>query len=334
MTFSMPGPDRRSVLTGIAGLGLAGCSAAERTPKAKTSTGTTDGHTPSSRSPSVTLKPAEPYKALSSEVAPRCKLAAAEAVTRALTWTDGNAGDALSRLDGLHNGRQLVLALQPLLSDDDACVTSVVYPQYGGLNAALTSASVMLVGRQTLMRPDLARPRTREFIVDVRLSGTRQKWNITSAKVGRVPVPATAPAAAQRLLENSRVFLPEPARADLAAGAISKEVVTIVETLSQQWRLSVQVLRTGHPTNVFGTDRLSNHSRGRAVDIWEIDGVPIIGSARALWEPVIKEAARLGSTEIGGPQLPRDTNGLPSVFFANATHQDHLHLGFEPVKAT
>lgn len=326
-----PGPKRRSVLSaGLATLGLAACSTPSPRRTAEASPEVTRSRVPSSGSSRPALQRAKPYEPLPREVIPRCKIAAAEAVTRALTWTGGSAGDAASRLDGVHNGAQLASALEPLLSDDDACVTSVVYPQYGGLNAALTSASVMVVGRQTLMGRDATAPRTREFIVDVRLSGKGREWSITSATVGKLAVAANPPATVRRLLENSRVFLPEPARADLSAGVISDEVVSIVERLSRQWRLSIQVLRTGHPLNVFGTDRLSNHSRGRAVDIWAIDGVPVIGSERDLWEPVIREAARLGSTEVGGPRLPLDANGLPSVFFTNATHQDHLHLGFEP----
>ena len=32
-----------------------------------------------------------------------------------------------------------------------------------------------------------------------------------------------------------------------------------LDTLSRSWRLHVQVLRSGHPLNVYGTKRLSNH---------------------------------------------------------------------------
>ncbi|NNM47848.1 hypothetical protein [Knoellia koreensis] len=218
------------------------------------------------------------------------------------------------------------------MTDDTASVTSVVYPQYGGLNATLTSASVMLVGRQTLLGRDEDRPRSREFIVDVRLSGRDNAWRVTGATIGRTPPAGETDAETRRLLANTRVSLPEPARADLQAADISDEVVALLNALSQSWRLDVQVLRTGHPRNVFGTDRMSNHTRGRAVDIWAINGTPVIGAPRSLWEPVLKEAARLGSTEVGGPRLPERSTGLPAVFFTNPTHQDHLHLGFEPDK--
>lgn len=336
MTATLVRLTRRSVVAGLAGVGLAACSRPEPAPPAtaQTSQGGTTATTSGlpRRTSGATLRPAKPYTPLPGEIAPRCKITAVEAVGRALTWTDGRAGEIGARLKDLHNGAQLAAALDPLLSNDDACVTSVVYPQYGGLNVKLTSASVMLVGRQVLLGQGESVSRTRDFIVDVRLSRAGQEWNVTGATVGKVPATTRISVPVQRLLDNPKVVLPTPARADLAAGAVSDEVVSILEGLSRRWRLSVQVLRTGHPKNVFGTDRLSNHNRGRAVDIWAIDETPLIGSARDLWEPIVIEAARLGSTEIGAPNLPLNARGLPSVFFTNATHQDHLHLGFEVVK--
>ena len=280
----------------------------------------------------ATLPPARRYVPLGEEVRPKGKQTAARAIEQALTWTDSQGRDIARRLAHLPNATSIADMLQPLATEDAASVTSVIYPQYGGLNAKLTRASVMLVGRQTLLHQGRERPSVREFVVDVRLTARPSVWDITSATVGITPPPGEPGPEARALLANPRVGIPEPARADLEGAVISPKVAFLLNTLSESWRLDVQVLRTGHPRNVFGTTRVSNHTRGRAFDIWAINGTPVIRAARSLWEPVVKEAARLGSTEVGAPGLPEQSKGLRPVFFTNPTHQDHLHLGFEPDK--
>jgi hypothetical protein len=284
---------------------------------------------PSSAGSTGTLPAVRPYRPLPQEVLPECKTAAVAAVSKALTWAESDGAEAAARLGGGDHGRQLALAFRPLLRGEVASAMEPIYPQYGGLDDNRATASVMLVGRQLLLAEGASRPRAREFVVDVRLSRAGSRWAVTSARVGVPPRPARPDAAARELLTNGRIVLPEPARADVVSGGIGGEVTGLLNRLSSRWKLHVQVLRTGHPVNVFGTGRMSNHTRGRAVDIWAIDDTPLIGSPRSLWEPVVIEAARLGATEIGSPALPRGRAGLPPVFFANATHADHLHLGFE-----
>lgn len=321
---------RRGVLGALVAVGLSACSTpAKRGLGADAPASPSTTNRPMRR---VTLPPAKAYMPLPDEVLPQCKKAAADAISRALTWSSSDGMGITRRLAGLPEGARLAAALRPLVSDDTASVTSVVYPQYGGLDATLTDASVMLVGRQTLLGRDEDGPRSREFIVDVRLSGGGNAWAVNGATIGQAPPAGETDNETRRLLANARVSLPEPARADLMAAIISPDVTALLNTLAQTWRLDVQVLRTGHPRNVFGTDRLSNHTRGRAVDIWAINGTPVIGAPRSLWEPVLKEAARLGATEVGGPGIPERSTRLPAVFFTNPTHRDHLHLGFEPDK--
>ena len=327
----MPGSQdmtRRAVLGGLVAVGLPACSA----PRPKEAANSSDPSPEASPSPEGTLTPAQAYAPLPGEVRPACKKTAADAVQRALTWSDSDGRDVFQRLADLPDGDRIAESLRPLATDDAACVTSVAYPQYGGLNSRLSSASVMLVGRQTFLRQGGGQPRAREFILDMRLSLRGSDWRITSIEIGQTPPAGNPDPETGRLLANPHVRLPEPARADLEAAVIIPEVATLLNALSHSWRLDVQVLRTGHPRNVFATDRISNHTRGRAIDIWAINGTPVVKATRSLWEPVLKEAARLGSTEVGGPGLPERATNLPPVFFTNPTHEDHLHLGFEPVR--
>lgn len=323
---------RRDMLAALTVVGLSACS----TPRVQGSPGgARTGAKPTLSSPpaqGASLPRARSYVPLRDEIRPRCKEAAARAIEQALTWSDSQGNAISRRLSGTPAAARVADMLRPLVTDDAASVASVIYPQYGGLNSALTKASVMVVGRQTLLGQGEDRPRVREFIVDVRLSASSGVWSVSSATVGIAPSPGELGPEARALLDNPRIRLPEPARADVAAAVISPDVVALLNTLSQSWRLDVHVLRTGHPRNVFGTNRVSNHTRGRAVDIRAINGIPVIGAERSLWEPVAKEAARLGSTEVGAPGLPEKTTKLPPVFFTNPTHKDHLHLGFEPKK--
>ena len=102
---------------------------------------------------------------------------------------------------------------------------------------------------------------------------------------------------------------------------------------------SVAVLRSGHPRKVFGASTVSNHTTGRAVDIWAVDGVPVIRQNNGITyeESSVaradrkQPAFRVTSTllrkeqvgEIGSP-WNLDPSGQPS--FTDPVHQDHLHV--------
>ncbi len=50
-------------------------------------------------------------------------------------------------------------------------------------------------------------------------------------------------------------------------------------TLSADYRLGVSVVRSGHPTYVFGTARPSDHPQGRAFDTFRINGRLVVDLA-------------------------------------------------------
>jgi len=265
-------------------------------------------------------------------VRPDCKEAAVAAVAAALTWSPAqSAASAASRVETVGGEGGIAMALRPFLEDHAASNVRVIYPQYGGLSDTARTASVMVLAEQTYLAARERTPRRREFIVDVRLARSGTTWHATRAFVPKVPLekrPLSKSAA--KLLGNRKVILASPARADIAGGLIDEGILQLLLSLSGKWRLDVQVLRSGHPVNVFATNRKSNHTRGRAVDIWAIDGIPVIDKKRCDWGAVMREASRLGATEIGGPDVPTDRKP-PSPYFTNLVHQDHVHLGFEQV---
>jgi len=205
----------------------------------------------------------------------------------------------------------------------------VIYPQYGGLSDTVRTASVMVLAEQNYLATPHSTPRRREIIVDVRLARSGNTWHATRALVPKLPTESRPLSkSAAKLLDNRKVILASPARADIAAGLIDESILQLLLSLSSKWRLDVQVLRSGHPVNVFPTNRKSNHTRGRAVDIRAIDDIPVIDHSRSDWEAVMREASRLGATEIGGPAVPTDRKS-PTPYFTNLVHQDHVHLGFK-----
>lgn len=193
----------------------------------------------------------------------------------------------------------------------------IVYPQYGGLLES--AASVMVVAEV---------PAT--TVIDVRLARRGDRWTVTDLRRARRPDRA-APAPDRptaSLLANPRVALPGPAVADLEAGAVDPRIVALLDRLSADFRVSVSVLRSGHPWFVYGTRTTSNHSRGRAVDVWAIDRTPIVSMApddRRLHR-FITSARSLGATEIGAPV---DPDGSGATHFTDDLHRDHVHLGFD-----
>lgn len=294
---------RRGLLV-VGGLGLVGCAgtgdgdpgarpspAGSGAPAAPRDPSSDPSSSPAPSGPEP-LPRATPWRPTSEEVEPDAKVVAAREVERR----------------GRGRGR----------------VTQVVYPQYGGLEA--TTASVMVVARET--RRDGAALRRTLRTTDVRLARGGTGWRVTEV----IPAPDRRAGrlgrSARRLVDDPRVQLPAPAVADLRAGTVEPLVVDVLLGLAEEFSMSVAVFASGHPPTVFGTDGLSNHTRGRAVDVWAVDGRPVV--EMPLDDPLLirfLDAAReLGSTEIGGPVVPPGDTG---VHFANALHRDHVHVGFD-----
>ena len=203
---------------------------------------------------------------------------------------------------------------------------TVVYPQLGGVRGE--RASVMVVVRQLLGgRTDTAQTVTRTL--DVRLRTRDGVWVFDQlASVGGSP-PAARPEptpAAEAILDDPRIALPDSARWDIESGDITPSLLALMDAMAEQAAYDVVVLASGHPRTVFGTDRLSNHTRGRAVDLYRLDGERIIdlrddGSpARALveWLYARPEVANIGS--------PWALDGFGGRSFTDVVHQDHIHV--------
>lgn len=260
------------------------------------------------------------------DVAPDVKARAVQMVEIAASWSAGDSGDANARrrLSAAGYDPDLASSLQLLLAGGAAAVARVVVAQYGGI--LVDTASVLTVVRQWVAGQD-GPVSVRGTTLDIRLIADDPQWMVTTVRPARPGRPtAQLSPAAQELLANDRVTLPAAATADVRSGVIDDSVFGALNALSRHYRLDVSVLRSGHPLRVFGTDRISNHTEGRAVDVWALDGRPIIdvGESRAV-AAFMRAASDAGAYQVGGPV---DRDGAGASYFTDDTHRDHIHLGF------
>lgn len=224
-----------------------------------------------------------------------------------------------------------VLAAAEALHRDGAWSRSrVTYPQLGGLTEDATS--IMVVTEQRWQGADALEgipPQVQVRTIDVRLRRTDgAPWQLAGvASVGGEPVDAPAPSPdAEALLADERVRMPDSARWDVLDGTTDPALVALLLRIAERAEVGVITLRSGHPVNVFETDRVSHHTLGRAVDIHTVAGVEVVAQreegspahdlVRWLYEQ--PEVVSIGS--------PWALDGFGGRSFTDPVHQDHIHV--------
>lgn len=197
----------------------------------------------------------------------------------------------------------------------------VIDAQYGGL--LQDAASVLVVTR--LVTTD-AESGWRGHTFDVRLVRTVRGWRVTAVHPSHPGPPRPLTGLEREVTAAPRIRLPPAALADVRSGMVHPSVLEALVRVSRTFGVDVSVVRSGHPTYVFGTSRLSDHPRGRAVDTWAIDGHPVVSprTPRSLVTEYMHALAEAGSYNVGGPYLL----GTAPQWFSDATHHDHVHAGF------
>jgi len=122
-------------------------------------------------------------------------------------------------------------------------------------------------------------------------------------------------------------------RQDIASGAIDRRVLALLAFLSRSGlKPTVSALECGH-SQYTTSGNVSEHSTGDAVDIAEINGVPIAGhqGAGTITDVTIRALLTLQGEFVPHQiislmQYPGVTNTL-----AMPDHWNHIHVGFHPV---
>jgi Transglycosylase SLT domain len=133
----------------------------------------------------------------------------------------------------------------------------------------------------------------------------------------------------QRVLADKSLSIYECGRADVAAGRIDRRVLALLEYLvSKGFRLTISSLECGHG-DLTSSGNVSEHSTGDAVDISEIDGVPVTGhqGPGTLTDELIRTVLQLQGTM--HPHQVISLEDLPGpTSFALPDHYNHVHIGY------
>lgn len=276
----------------------------------------------------LVLAPAVPYVVPAGEVVPEVKQPAATALQQILRYGPGGGTPdaARGRLAGAPVLPTVADRVAALLRPDGSGEADIVYPQLAGLTP--TQAAVMVVTRLRVLEGGVRDTVTRT--IDVRLEKRNGVWTVIDIpSIGGDPVapPATLSPAARRVLDHPQIDLPDSSRWDIYAGRIDDRVLTELANVADKAPVAVVVMKSGHPTEVFGSSRVSNHIRGRGVDVWKI-GAPVVDqrAADGPLRPIVDQLLREGVTELGAPF---DVDGAGKASFADVVHQDHLHIAFD-----
>ncbi len=134
----------------------------------------------------------------------------------------------------------------------------------------------------------------------------------------------------RRVLADPRLAIYECGRDDIRTGQIDQRILAGMEYLADNgFRLTLTSLKCGHSV-LTASGNVSEHSTGDAMDIAEVNGIPIIGNQGpgSITEAVIETLLRLqGSMQ---PHQIISLMDMGGPTFVMADHNDHIHVGYSP----
>ena len=135
----------------------------------------------------------------------------------------------------------------------------------------------------------------------------------------------------QRVLRDPRIEIYSCGREDIRTGQIDRRILATLEYLAARgFRPTVTSLKCGH--GIYTTSgNVSHHTSGNAVDIAQINGIPILGNQGrgSITEAVVTDLLKLQGSMQPAQIISLMEMGGPT--FAMGDHADHIHVGFTPV---
>ena len=277
------------------------------------------------------------YVPFAGEALPNLKRAAADFVQMLVTRSPGQPPEEVlsgaTALVAPEFSAQAALRVAAPLFAEQSSAGQIVFPQLSGLlplGSGATSAGVMVVVRQRLTsKNDRSKDVVR--VLDVRLRVVQGVWQVVElVTAGGEPVdrPRDLPPEIVAVLDDPRIELPDTCRWDVHAGRVSPDLIAVLAAAAAVTPVAVTVMRTGHPQNVFGTARISNHTQGLAVDLWRAGGQPVVSSGAvtgAAHDALLAAFADPRTHQTGSPP-GSDLDGSGRRSFTDLVHRDHLHL--------
>jgi hypothetical protein len=135
----------------------------------------------------------------------------------------------------------------------------------------------------------------------------------------------------RRVLSDERIEIYDCGRDDIRSGQIDRRVLAGMAYLAESGlRPTITSLKCGHGFFT-SSGNVSHHSSGNAMDIAQINGVPILGHQEAggVTEQSVRRLMALQGTM--APDQIISLLELGGSTFAMGDHADHIHVGFSPM---
>jgi hypothetical protein len=133
------------------------------------------------------------------------------------------------------------------------------------------------------------------------------------------------------VLSDPRLEIYACGREDIATGQIDRRILALMSYLAESgFRLTVTSLKCGH--SVYTTSgNVSAHSSGNAIDIAQVNGIPILGNQGrgSITEATIQQVLKLQGNMEPSQVISLMEMGGPT--FAMGDHADHIHVGYTPI---
>jgi murein DD-endopeptidase MepM/ murein hydrolase activator NlpD len=136
----------------------------------------------------------------------------------------------------------------------------------------------------------------------------------------------------QRVVRNTRLELPGCDVDYIRGGQIDRRILAALEYLtSRGYRLTVTSMLCGRETSITTSGNVSHHSFGSAVDIAQVNGLPVLGNQGpgSITEAVVLDILKLQGNLLPDQVITLMEFGGPT--FAMGDHADHIHIGYSPV---
>ena len=135
----------------------------------------------------------------------------------------------------------------------------------------------------------------------------------------------------RRVLRNPKIEIYSCGREDIRTGQIDRRILVTLEYLATRgFRPTVTSLKCGRSSIYTASGNLSAHPSGNAVDIAQLNGIPILGNQG---RGSITEAAITDLLKLQGANQPAQIISLMEMggpTFAMGDHADHIHVGYTP----
>ncbi|MCE3266492.1 MAG: peptidoglycan DD-metalloendopeptidase family protein [Solirubrobacterales bacterium] len=151
----------------------------------------------------------------------------------------------------------------------------------------------------------------------------------TDATIGQILL-MSKEVLAQRVLADPHLEIYSCGRSDIESGQVDRRTLAVLEYLAERgYRLTITSLKCGHSFYT-SSGNVSAHSSGNAVDIAQVNGLPILGNqgAGSVTEAVVKDLLLLQGTMRPAQIITLMEFGGPT--FAMSDHDDHIHVGYTP----